>query len=221
MLFAAISVLFLSCRSNLDNNPNEDFYTGIFSGDSDPKKVNDRSVERLKENIYMLNDTLCMGIPYYEKTYDKKKQAAIPRLKGTYLLKIEESETKDINLDNYRFLLKDLLATDDEGIYYFPPNYEVPSVIKLDLDPDTFQFLDDEHTFVKDDKRVFCLPANSYLLTTSEDFLTFKIKGVVFGTDGKYLYEYDERISPEIFRMNYNFISLTEKDSIIKRFLKN
>lgn len=215
-------IALLSCNYNRDSSQdhdNIDFYLGVFSGYQNPKKINKKNVKCIKDNLYQLNDNFYMGIRYYVKTYNAKKDAILPQFKGIYLHKIGNEDIKYINFGSYRFLLQDVLATDDNKIYYFPSNYEVPSVITLKLDPETFQFLDDEYTFVKDKAHIFCLPTNSYVSTNSHKFSTLKVKGVVLGTDGEYFYEYDERIDVKRFMTDYDFLSSKEKDSIIEKYI--
>lgn len=205
------SIFILSC----DKKDCNQFYIGKFGTNEYPEKVDKRGIYHLKENLYKIDNELYLGIDYKEKVYNEKDDAIITKCKGTLLV----NDIKGIDSVSYKFTIPDIIAKDRNQVYFFPKNYEIPSVFTLKVDPIRLTILDSKKTFIKDDKYVFCIPQNSYLDVDANKFQVIELEEIVLGTDGIYFYEYDNKISIDKFLRDYDFITKEIKDSLINKYV--
>jgi len=210
----------LSCNAQEDKAnsfflPSKDSSTGI--------EVNDpKEVVHIKNNIYKYNNKLYFAQNYFKKQNVNNGIKVIE--KGLFLIDSTGSESIDniLDLKTYKQLREYSLYTDKNNVYYSTSSleYATPPVFILELNPLKLRIIDKSDEYISDDQNVYCLRNGKKILTNPEKFKIIEIDGIVFGIDSKRIYSMCEPMSPKDFIENFENISLSVKDSIIREYIK-
>lgn len=182
--------LFFSCRSkNLD----EKYYKYSNTLTDSIIAVNSQKVKHLKCNLYTVDDTLSIGVSYFEKEYSKNKDEIETVLKGKLMF---NSIVYKLNIDtlSYSWLVEDLISKDKQKVFAFPRKYMIPSLKILKLNSSDVVVCDENYTYLKDTKFVYCIPTDSYLDVAPLKFTTIIKDGVTFGSDSIHYFYFDSLV---------------------------
>jgi hypothetical protein len=185
--------LLFSCRNN---NPIEKYYK-FYNTDTDSLIVIDhKKVSHVKANLYMVDDTISLGVPYFEQQSVKNVDAIELVAKGKLMFNSVTNKL-DIDTSTYCWLVENLVAKDKNTVFAFPRMYFLPTVKTLKLNASEVVVCDKANTYLKDSKLVYCIPADSYLDIESAKFTTVLKNGVYYGTDSTNYYYWDKIESPD------------------------
>ena len=160
------------------------------------------NVQLLKENLYICDDTLYLGVDFFEDKLNEKSNAIKSKKKGILLFNTIHYHLS-IDTSSYTFLIKDWIAMDFNQVIAFPKgNTKLPAFEVLKLNPKKLIPLAHKNTYLKDDRFVYCVPTNTYINVEPKDFETEIRNGVIFGKIGKQYYYLDELISLDSFFQN-------------------
>lgn len=181
------------CPCTQQGTQNEDHYFQYIAKESDsivPFSFQG-DIQCLKANIFISDENLYIGLPYYIDTLQDENQIVQKKV-GTILFNPVDY---GINIDtaSYQFIVKDMIAKDENHVYAYPKGlFKLPFIQVLDLNPAHTIVLDHEATYLRDDSLVYCFPTNTYLDVKAKDFEVIYIQHVPFGKYHSILYYWDE-----------------------------
>ena len=194
IISASLTVAYLALMVSCGEKPqNEDHYFQYIAKESDsivPFSFQG-DIQCLKANIFISDENLYIGLPYYIDTLQDENQIVQKKV-GTILFNPVDY---GINIDtsSYQFIVKDIIAKDENHVYAYPKGlFKLPFIQVLDLNPAHTIVLDHEATYLRDDSLVYCFPTNTYLDVKAKDFEVIYIQHVPFGKYHSILYYWDE-----------------------------
>lgn len=153
-------------------------------------------IKYLKENLYIADDILYIGLPYYIDTLQGKNQVIQKRV-GTILINPIDYDIV-IDTASYQFLVEELISKDKNQILAYPIGlFKTPFIQVLKLNPKQTRICDHEATYLRDDSLVYCFPTNTYLDVNAKEFEVVYIRQVPFGKHHNVLYYWDEPLKTE------------------------
>lgn len=191
ILIYLIGAIVLSCN----DRTNEDIFYRYYTTNSDSIVLFENSAKQiLKDNLFMINDTLYLGLPLLEDEFNESTNSIQAIKKGILLF---NTVTYNLPLDtkSYKFLVKDFIAVDSNKVIAFPRGkYKLPFFKVLKLKPNKTIILDKDNTYLKDDSFVYCIPTHSYLKVKPSEFNIKQIDGVTHGEINDTFYYLDEKL---------------------------
>jgi hypothetical protein len=170
---------------------------GKYYAYSEPNKdaiieIRGQDIQHLKDNLYLINGHLAVGVPYFEAIPSTEEEDAILMDSLGMMLFDADAYQLPIDTSSYMWLVKDLIAKDQRRVYAFPRTYHLPTVKILKLNPSDVVICDREGTYLKDSNFVYCIPKDSYLDVAPAKFTTAIIDNVTYGWDSTNYYYLDQ-----------------------------
>ncbi len=191
IFFGLLILSTLGCNKNhrVDNT----FYKYFNYPESDSIILISNIPRKIKDNIFSLNDTLFISIPYFTKMDDGNNKIKTIYL-GELLL---NTKTAAINIDttSYSWLVEGLIAKDQNNIFAFPRKYHLPTIKILKLDPSKTFIIDKNNNYLKDEKYIYCIPTDTYLDVDISKFSIIENNGLIYGYDSLFYYYFDKPLN--------------------------
>ncbi len=190
IIFVLIFFIFISCNK-------KQVYLKFENLDTDKLVfIDDKTVKNIKDNLYIISDTIYIGITYFEPRV-KKRDIIEMHSKGMILFNVKKYNY-DIDVKSYQWLIEELISKDKNNVYAFPRKYHLSSPKMLKLNPSKVMICDKSNTYLKDEKYVYCIPSDTYLNIESSNFAILDSNNVVYGKnkitgDTYYLNEINKR----------------------------
>lgn len=190
ILLAVSIIVIISCKNN---NTKEEYYYKYYSKSSDSiVSYKNSNVQYYRDNLYFIDDTIYIGIPLFEDILKNDKISS--ERKGICLINPTQYNLS-IDTSSYKFIVKELIASDINNVIAFPRGkYKLPFIEILILKSNKLSLIDNSKTYIKDDSLVYCIPTNTYIQVNPSEFHITYNENVEYGKYKNIIYYLDTPI---------------------------